>query len=126
MKRHLIAVGIALIALAAWVGTASAAAGDPPPGADQLVGQLAGTLQGAPASGTAGQTGSGASLPTGYAYGGTILAPAPGSSAAKQTATNTGTADAANTNTTAQTPTPTQTGGNPHRIPRRGGGGGSN
>ena len=32
MKRHLIAVGIALIALAAWVGTASAAAGDPAAG----------------------------------------------------------------------------------------------
>ena len=91
MKRHLIAVGIALIALAAWVGTASAAAGDPPPpGANQLLGQLAGTLQGAPATGTAGQTASDASLPTGYGYGGKILAPAPGSSAANQTATNTG------------------------------------
>ena len=111
MKRHLIAVGIALIALAAWVGTASAAAGDPPPGADQALGQLAGTLQGAPASGTAGQTASDVSLPTGYAYGGTILAPSPGSSAANQTATNTGTADASNTSTTAQTATPTQTGG---------------
>src|SRR5207247_1494609 len=48
MKRHLIAVGIAVIALAAWVGTASAA-NDPPPGADQLLGQLAEGSQGAPA-----------------------------------------------------------------------------
>ena len=45
MKRHLIAVGIATIALAAWVGTASAA-DDPPAGADQILGQLAGAIAG--------------------------------------------------------------------------------
>ena len=86
MKRHLIAVGIALIALAAWVGTASAA-GDSQAGANQALGQLAGTLQGAPALGTAGQTASNASLPTGYVGS---PAPSPGSSAANQTATNSG------------------------------------
>ena len=62
MKRHLIAVGIAAIALSAWVGTASAAS-DPPPGMDQLLGQLAGTGQTAPATGKAGQSASNASVP---------------------------------------------------------------
>ena len=52
MKRHLIALGIATLALAVGVGTATAA-NDPPPGADQLLGQLAGTSQGAPAAGVA-------------------------------------------------------------------------
>ena len=64
MKRHLIAVGIAVIALAAWVGTASAA-NDPPPGADQILGQLAGASQGAPAVSTAGQDASNLGLPIG-------------------------------------------------------------
>ena len=90
MKRHLIAVGIALIALAAWVGTASAAAGDPPPGADQLVGQLAGTLQGAPGNGHGGADGVGCELADRLRLRRHDLAPAPGSSAANQTATNTG------------------------------------
>ena len=53
-----------VIALAVGVGTATAA-NDPPPGADQLLGQMAGATQGAPAAGTAGQTASNASLPVG-------------------------------------------------------------
>src|SRR2546430_12583588 len=64
MKRHLIALGAATIALAVGVGTATAA-NDPPPGADQLLGQMAGATQGAPAAGTAGQTASKANLPGG-------------------------------------------------------------
>ena len=66
MKRHLIAVGIAVIALAAWVGTASAAY-DPPPGADQMLGQLAGASQGAPALSMAGQSATNLGLPIGIA-----------------------------------------------------------
>ena len=52
MKRNLFALGIATLALAVGVGTATAAT-DPPPGADQILGQLAGATQDAPAAGTA-------------------------------------------------------------------------
>ena len=44
MKRNLFALGIATLALAVGVGTATAAT-DPPPGADQILGQLAGGLR---------------------------------------------------------------------------------
>src|ERR687887_76128 len=54
MKRLLIALGIALLALAVGVGTATAA--DSSPGADQELGQLAGSLQGTPSADTAGGT----------------------------------------------------------------------
>ena len=40
MKRHLIAVGATIVALTAWVGTATAA-DEPPAGAEQRPGQLA-------------------------------------------------------------------------------------
>ena len=87
MKRHLIAVGIAVIALAAWVGTASAA-NDPPPGADQMLGQLAGASQGAPALSTAGQNASNLGLPIGIT--GIVIPTGPGSSSATQDANEQG------------------------------------
>src|SRR6266446_2421540 len=109
MKRHLIALGVAVIALAVGVGTATAA-NDPPPGADQLLGQMAGATQGAPAAGTAGQTASNASLPVGIS-GLSGFAVGSGSGSATQTATNSADADASNTSPTDQTATATQTGG---------------
>jgi len=109
MKRHLIALGVAVIALAVGVGTATAA-NDPPPGADQLLGQLAGATQGAPAAGTAGQTASNASLPVGIS-GLSGVAVGSGSGSATQTAGNSADGNATNTSSTDQTANATQTGG---------------
>ena len=106
MKRHLIAVGVAVIALSAWVGTASAA-NDPPPGADQMLGQLAGASQGAPSLSAAGQTASNVSLPTGITGSGISI----GSGSANQTASNTASSDSSNTSDTDQSANATQTGG---------------
>jgi hypothetical protein len=106
MKRHLIAVGATVIALAAGVGTANAASPPSVPGQDLGLGQLAGSLQSAPSSGVAGQTTSNASQPLGASGQGIVTAPAP--SSATQTATNTGTSTASNSSTTSQTATPTQ------------------
>ena len=114
MKRHLIAAGATIIALTAWVGTATAA-DEPPARGEQLLGQLAGTLQGAPAAGTAGQSASNASLPVGMS---SVVAVAPGSSSADQNASNTADADASNKGTTDQTATATQTGGTVGRPAR--------
>jgi len=108
MKRHLIAVGIAVIALAAWVGTASAA-NDPPPGADQILGQWAGGSQGAPAQSTAGQDASNLGLPIDIT--GIAIPTAPSSSSASQDASNKASADASNKSSTDQSATATQTGG---------------
>src|SRR6266516_4450858 len=103
MKRLLFALGIATLALAVGVGTATAAS-DPPPGADQLLGQLAGATQGAPAAGMAGQTASNASLPVGIS-GVSGVAVGSGSGSATQTATNSADADASNKGSTDQTAT---------------------
>src|SRR5437763_994330 len=106
MKRLLIAVGIATIALAVGVGTATAA--DLSGGA-QGTGQLAGTLQGAPSTSQAGQTASNTGLPAGFSGSG--LAISPGSSSATQDAGNSATSNSSNDSTTGQKATGTQTGG---------------
>src|SRR2546430_9714717 len=108
MKRHLIALGAATIALAVGVGTATAA-NDPPPGADQLLGQMAGATQGAPAAGTAGQTAPNANLPVGIS-GLRGFAVRSGPRSATQTARHSAHGGATKTSSTAHTANATQTG----------------
>src|SRR5439155_1169386 len=111
-------VGIATIALAVGVGTATAA--DPSGGA-QGTGQLAGTYQGAPSTSQAGQTASNTGLPAGFSGSG--FAVNPGSSSATQNAGNTATSDASNDSTTGQKATGTQTGGSSSCVSGCGGAG---
>jgi trimeric autotransporter adhesin len=118
MKRLLIAVGIATIALAVGVGTATAA--DLSGGA-QGTGQLAGTLQGAPSTSQAGQQASNTGLPAGFSGSGLVTNP--GSSSATQNAGNTATSDASNSSKTGQTANATQTGGSSSCKSGCGGGG---
>src|SRR5262249_5188908 len=121
MKRHLIAVGVVLIALAAWVGTASAANDPPPPGADQMLGQLAAALQGGPGGSVGGKTASNTSLPIGVTGSGISIGS--GSGSANQTATNTADSDASNKSNTNQSATATQTGGSSSCLSGCGGAG---
>jgi hypothetical protein len=119
MKTLLMTVGVLVIALAVGVGTATAA--DSPWGADQLSSQSAGTEQGAPSLGSAGQMASNASLPSGFS---TSAAPiGGGSSSATQTADNSATGDASNTSSTGQTANAAQTGGSSSCVSGCGGAG---
>jgi hypothetical protein len=122
MKRLLIAVGIATIALAVGVGTATAA--DLSGGA-QGTGQLAGTYQGAPSTSQAGQSASNSALPASYGgYSGSSgLVINPGSSSATQNADNTANSNASNKSKTGQTANATQTGGSSSCLSGCGGAG---
>jgi hypothetical protein len=120
MKTLLMTVGALLVALAVGVGTATAA-DSPPWGADQLSSQSAGTEQGAPSLGSAGQMASNASLPSGFS---TSAAPiGGGSSSATQTADNSATGDASNNSSTGQTANASQTGGSSSCLSGCGGAG---
>ena len=120
MKTLLMTVGVLVTALAVGVGTATAA-DSPPWGADQLSSQSAGTEQGAPSLGSAGQLASNASLPSGFS---TSAAPiGGGSSSATQTADNSATGDASNSSSTDQTANASQTGGSSSCVSGCGGAG---
>ena len=120
MKTLLMTVGALLTALAVGVGAATAA-DSPPWGAGQLASQSAGTEQGAPSLGSAGQLASNASLPSGYS---TSAAPIGGaSSSATQTADNSANGNASNSSSTAQTANATQTGGSSSCLSGCGGAG---
>jgi hypothetical protein len=120
MKTLLMTVGVLVTALAVGVGTATAA-DSPPWGAGQLSSQSAGTEQGAPSLGSAGQLASNASLPSGYSTG--VLPTGGGSSSATQTADNSANGNASNTSSTGQTANATQTGGSSSCVSGCGGAG---